>query len=186
MMGRHFARTQGAFMSDIKRTDGPGRQRARNELRRRLRKRQRAEGKFDGDFPRAGCREIQLRGRRGQEVFGSQIEFVLGREAPEKDARVEQKLHAFFLAFPERFFFRLSNSSSTASGNGESKSSGTLSCPRKIPRTRCAFFGGTGTRRATGTPRFAIVISSPAATRRRSRESWVFASCVLTSFMPLY
>src|SRR5258708_7578715 len=186
MMRRQFARTQGVFMGDIEGADGPGTQRVRNEFRRRLRKRQRAEGKLDGDFPRAGRREIQLRGRRGQEVFGPQIEFVLGRKAPEKDARVEQTLHWRFLAFPERFFFRPSNNSSTASGNGESKSSGTLSCPRKIPRTRCVFFGGTGTRRATGTPRLAMVISSPAATRRRSCESWVFASCVFTSFMSVY
>src|SRR6266404_4241973 len=84
MMRRQFARTQGVFMGDVERTDGPGTQRTRNELRRRLWKRQRTEGKFDGDFPRAGGREIQLLGRRGQEVFGPQIEFVLGQGSRER------------------------------------------------------------------------------------------------------
>src|SRR5260370_8926211 len=135
MMRRQFASPQGVFMGDIERADGPGTQHVRNEFRRHLRKRQRAEGKLDGDFRRAGRREIQLRGRRGQEVFGPRIEFVLGRKAPEKDARVEQTLHWRFLAFPERFFFRPSNSWSMASGNGASKSSGTPSSTPKIATT---------------------------------------------------
>src|SRR6267143_175000 len=186
MMEWEFARSPCVFVRDIERPDGPRTQRQRNELRRRVRKRQRAERELDGDFPGAYCGEIQLRRRPRQDLFRTGIESVISIKAPEEYARIQQELHAFFLDFLERFFFRPSNRSSKSSGKGASKSSGTFSCPRRIPRTRGDFSCGTGTRRATGTPRLAMVISSPAATRRSSRDSCVFASCVFTFSMSSY
>src|SRR5580704_18457637 len=66
-------------------------------------------------------------------------------------------------------------------GNGASKSSEMCARPLSIPSGRgplgCC---GKGTSRATGTPRFEITISSPAATRCKSWEKVVLALPTLT------
>ncbi len=69
-----------------------------------------------------------------------------------------------------------SKRSRRSSGSGASKSSGTTKRPRSNPSRRCVRLAG-GISRATSCPRRVIVISSPPATSRSSRLSYVFASC---------
>src|SRR5258708_30183462 len=171
VMRRQFTCTQGVFLGDIERLNAPQPLRVGNVFRRRLRKRERAEGELDCDFPCACCRQIQLRGCSRQHLLCHGVESLLGGHAPKEHARVEQVLHAFFLAFLARFFFRPSNRSSKSSGKGASKSSGTVSCPRRIPRTRGDFSSRTGTTPTTRTPPLPMALSSPPATRPTSLDN---------------
>ena len=74
-------------------------------------------------------------------------------------AGVDQTLHGFF-GLVDR---TPSNAFRISSGNGPSKSSAILMVSPYAPRLRLRSPALTGTSRATGTPRFAIKISSPAA-----------------------
>ena len=81
------------------------------------------------------------------------------RRHPEPALRVEQDSHR-------------SKSASTSSGSASLKPSGTVTRPASSPRRRSP--GALrGTSRATGFPALAMMISSPALTRSRSRERWV-------------
>src|SRR5260370_369475 len=92
------------------------------------------------------------------------VEFLRSAAAPKKDVGVQQVLHDFFLDFLARRALP-SKASRISSGSGASKSSGMVIWPRKTPSLRVVSSAGMGTRRATGTPRLEMVISSPAATR---------------------
>jgi hypothetical protein len=164
-------------MSDVQGTNGQRGDGIRNELRRGFWKSKCTKRKFDSNFPGAGRGQIQF-GRAGRkQVSRFLIELVLRAEAPKKDAGIQQVFHAFFLG---RLFLP-SKDASSSSGRGASKSSEIVICPANAPSFRLAL--DTGTSRATGTPRFAMVISSPAATRCRRRENCVLASWVFTAFM---
>src|SRR5277367_6742293 len=95
---------------------------------------------------------------------------------------VVRKSHAFLRACVSL----PSNRSRISSGKGALKSSGTTNFPRYIPKKLARLLPGTEIRRATGTPRFVIVISSPVATRSRRRENCALASLMLTNFLLLY
>jgi hypothetical protein len=147
----------------------------RNELRRGHGQRQRAERKLDGNFPGTGGREVQLGRGGGQQIVCCRVQFVLSAQTPKEDTRIQQIFH--FLFFGP--FVLPSKAARRSSGKGTSKSSGTVISPTKAPSFRLVSESRTGTNRATGTPRFAMVISSPAATRRRRRENWVWLHAYL-------
>jgi hypothetical protein len=65
-----------------------------------------------------------------------------------------------------------------ASESGASKSGGTIAFPVREPRRRFGRFSRvtSGTRRATGFPALAMMISSPAAASSTSRENCVLAA----------
>src|SRR5215472_13596113 len=113
---------------------------------------------LDRNFPDRGGGQEKLRGLGREQFFCTRVKFVFLGSAPKQDRRVEQKPHGFFR---DRFSLP-SNASRISSGRGASKSSGTTNFPRSIPSFRQAPLPArAGTRRATGTPRLAIVISSP-------------------------
>src|SRR6185437_1907723 len=71
------------------------------------------------------------------------------------------------------------------SGLAASKSFAIQTLSLSAPSTRRPPEGSTGTKRATATPAFAIVISSPLATLASNRHRWVLASRILTSILPI-
>src|SRR5207248_6554557 len=114
----------------------------------------------------------------GEQLLCLGIELLNRRQSPQEHTRVEQILHRpprFFLPFPlERKLAR------TLAGSEASKSSEIRMRSCSIPSRRRPPACSSGTRRATGTPRLAMVISSPAATRCRRLESCVLASWIFT------
>src|SRR6185437_5460956 len=97
-------------------------------------------------------------------------------KAPKKDHRIQKVPHALFRRARDAAFLTVlfcagsvgfSGSSSPknparmSGGNGASKSSAIQNCPLYRPSGRFPSEGKTGTNRATGTPAFEIVISSP-------------------------
>jgi len=125
-----------------------------------------AQLRLDGDLPGTG---------RGKEEFICWIlerpdlpaqSFRL-RQQPKEDVRVEEKPHAQF-----------SKVVRTLSSSGASKSSGMTKRPRSTPKARGAPMEGA-TRRAAGSPRRVMRISSPAATSSNNRDR-----CVLASWTP--
>src|ERR1700722_7086587 len=102
---------------------------------------------------------------------------MLGAKTAEEGARIQGIFHTLFFAC----FGLPSKTARSSSDRVSSNSSGIAFGLRKLQS--CAWrrqqLGLAG---AIGTPRFAMVISSPAATSHRSRENWALASCVFTVF----
>ena len=67
--------------------------------------------------------------------------------------------------------------------SGLSKSAEIRTKPRALPGSRRSFSAFIGTRRATGRPPLAMVISSPCRTRSTSFEKCVFASWIFTAIL---
>jgi len=184
-MRRQFARTQGVFMGDVERTDGAGTQRARNELRRRLWKRQRTEGKFDGDFPRAGGREIQLLGGEVRRSLALRLSLCsaarLQRKTLVSSRHFMRSSWLFRSASSFGLRIALARPRATASQNPRD-----AQLPAKNSQNTLRLLWRHGDQAGHRDPAVRNRYFLAGATRRRSRESWVFASCVLTSFMSPY
>src|SRR5690242_7830868 len=110
----------------------------------------------------------------GEQFKRSPVQLGRREQVVNENAGVHQILHIFFFAFlggPP------SNASRISSGKGASKSSAILMVSPYAPWPRLRPLAGaeTGTSRATGIPRLAIEISSPAATRRSNLDNWVLA-----------
>src|SRR5690606_3630370 len=83
---------------------------------------------------------------------------------PDQGVGVEQQAHQ-----------RPSKSRRTVSGSGASKSGPTCHAPLPLPGTRWLRRSSIGTNRASGSPDFMMMISSPDAARSTSDESRVLA-----------
>ena len=122
---------------------------------------------LEGDLPGGDDADRQLRfGIEQQDTHGRRKPFRLARR-PQQGAGVEERVH-----WPER------NRSASSSVRGRRAESGTS--PGSQPSRRAAE-GGTGVSRATGTPRRTMVTVSPSSASLSRRESWVLASCTVTS-----
>src|SRR5579864_1838129 len=107
------------------------------------------------------------RGRIGNRLPGSGTELGIFGEPPEKGVAIQEELHSLS---PR-------NAARTSSGSGSSKSGPRRIRPFRRPGRRGS--AATGTSFATGRPLFAMMTSSPRATRSSSFDRWVLASCTL-------
>ena len=135
---------------------------SRNELLGILGQMYPAQGSFDDNFPPAYGTEPNLIGVIGKDLSSPLGEAVAVSDPPEKRRGIEEDPHS-----------KLRKSSS---GNGASKVGSSVTCPRALPGNLRPFGEPKGTRRATGLPPLAIVISSPRSTRSISFDKCVFAS----------
>src|SRR6185312_8347167 len=166
VMPRQRRDVQGVTRQHRERSDRRAHHESRNVRCRRLRQRQLAERELDRNLPRAGRRQHQLVVGRDDNRAALFREPLGCRHHPEPDVRVEQNSHD-------------SKASRSSGGSGASKSSPIVMRPRSEPSTRSPSGSVTGTRRATGTPARAMYTSCPSATRFRSLDNWVLASCTL-------
>ncbi len=121
-----------------------------------------AQGSFNDNFPPAYRTEPNLIGVVGKDLSSPLGETVAISDPPEKRRGIEEDPHS-----------KLRKSSS---GKGASKVGSTVTWPRALPGDLRPFGDPKGTRRATGLPPLAIVISSPWSTRSMSFDKCVFAS----------
>jgi hypothetical protein len=98
--------------------------------------------------------------------MGGTVEHRLVAEPPQQRMRVEEQNHPSKARAIWSF--------------GASKSGAIVIWSRHRPGIRGRVAWRNGTSRATGRPARAMTISSPASTRSISRDSWVFASWMLT------
>jgi len=128
---------------------------------------------FDDDLPNASGRKEQRVGPVLQESKAPAIQAPGSAYRTQEHICVEEKFHY-------RGFLRLTGCpkkpARMSGGNGASKSSAIRRRPLSMPSGRRPRGCEKGMRRATGTPRFETTISSPAATRCKSLESFVLAS----------
>src|SRR5437667_3768140 len=136
---------------------------ARVEQQREVRVRhdELAQRALDGDLPGDGRAQQDAVGAVRELAFGVLPQAFIAAEKPQGGMRVEQQLQ------------RAPNASAISSGSS-SKSSAKWTRPRSAPWTvASAFWLATGTRRATGLPFRAMMMSSPASARSTSCESLV-------------
>lgn len=128
-----------------------------------------AEAGFDGDFPQAGCAEVQLGFRGFDQAAGFGGEAFGRCGGPEQQVGIEQEFQGL-----------APNICSISSAAMRSKSCGTRNWPLRNP-VRLGGVAGVsmGTSFATGWPALEMITDSPPATRARRREKWVFASWML-------
>ncbi len=121
-----------------------------------------AQGSFDNYFPPAYGTEPNLIGVVGKDLSSSLGEAIAVSDPPEKRRGIEEDPH--------------SKLRKISSGKGASKVGSSVTWPCALPGDLRPFGDPNGTRRATGLPPLAIVISSPWSTRSMSFDKCVFAS----------
>src|SRR5438128_1027672 len=128
----------------------------------RLGDREASECDLDRGLPCRRGTDEHDRGGRDRLAYGLPDARIVG-SPPEKHVRIEEQ-RAHELA---------PNAASRSAGSGASKSSAIRTDPSQPPGSRGVACSRSGTRRASGTPFFAIMISSPAAARSTSCDRLV-------------
>ncbi len=105
----------------------------------------------------------------GEDVHGVSANAFRVCLHPQSHLGIDEVFHGSVRSFP-------------SSSVGRLKSPGTVYRPTSRPTCRRSD-GGNDTSLAMGVPRRAMMISSPAATRRKRREMWFLVSLTETYFM---